>query len=522
MKSKKPYFLLVISILIISPLTIFNFEVNAQDYNPKHIHLSWQHDTTTTMTIGWRTTEPTDAVVEYGLDTSYTDDVTVSEDKGWHFVELTSLEPDTVYHYRVGNGEVWSEDYTFKTGTTGKHTSFVGFGDAQEADPNRRMMVNLISKVQDIDFVLYSGDFVELGRESTQWFKWFNDNDPLTNYIPFMTTMGNHEKNTSNYYNFFALPGNEEYYSFNYGPVHIPVLHTFWEGFEENYTEQMNWLTADLTAHEDYEWTVVMMHRPPFSSFTRHWEVDPGWYQNINDSFVPIFEQFQVDAVLMGHEHAYERLFQENVTYVISGGGGSWLNEVVPEYRVEPSVYVEKTFNFVYFNLYENQFDIRAFRPDYSLIDQYTINKEAKPDLRCENLPLSLDVHWKDTQIVNITIANNGEVATTQETKTTVEVSDGNSWDLTVPALAVGEKKLFEIEWKPSEKGTFTWTVTVDSDSEIDEVVEENNELLFAFNAIKLDGASFFADGPWGIVGVISSIMIVAFITLNRRRKTLN
>ena len=521
MKSKKTYFLFLITLIVLSPLSIFIFEVYAQDYNPKNIHLSWQHDTTTTMTVGWRTDEKTNSIVEYGLTSSYTAETSDNDEVRWHFVELTGLTADTIYHYRVGDGEFWSDDYTFKTGTTGDHTSFVGLGDAQEATAERKMMVKIVNNIQDIDFILYSGDFVELGREETQWFKWFNDYDPITTHIPIMTALGNHEKNNSNYYESLALPGKEEYYSFNYGPVHVAVLHTFWEGFEENYTEQVNWLTEDLTIHEDYDWTVIMMHRPPFSSFPRNWEEDPGWYQQINDSFVPIFEQFQVDAVLMGHEHAYERLFQNNVTYIISGGAGSWLNSVFPEYEVEPHVYAEATHNFVYFNLYENQFDIRAFREDYSLIDQYTINNLQKPDLRCENLPLLLEVHYRDTQIINITIANNGNVNIAQETEATVEVSDGNSWDITVPALDVGESELFEFEWKPPEKGTFTWTVTVDSDSEIDEGVEENNIMIFTFNAVKVQGASFFADGPWGIIGVISSVIIVAYVSLRRRKKSL-
>ena len=519
MNTKKIYFLIIATLIAITPLSIFTLNVYAQEYTPKNIHLSWQHDTTSTMTVVWRTEDATDSIVEYGLSSSYTDEVSNGEDTV-HTVELTGLTADTVYHYRVGDGEFWSEDYFFKTGTNSKHTSFVGFGDAQEADTNRRMMVNVVNGLQDIDFILYSGDFVEVARESTQWYHWFKDYQPLTNHIPFMTALGNHEKNASIYYKLWALPGKEEYYSFNYGPIHVSVLHTFWEGFEENYTEQVNWLTDDLTAHQDYEWTVVMMHRPPFSSFTRHWEnyPEPSWYQEINDSFVPIFEQFQVDTVLTGHEHAYERLYHENVTYIISGGAGSWLNEVIPEYEIEPHVYAEKTFNFVYFNLYEKQFDIRAFRPDYSLIDQYTINKEEKPDLRCENLPLLIEENWKDTQIFNITIANNGAVNLEQETSATVEVSDGTSWDLTIPALNVGESKIFKLEWKPPEKGTFTWTINVDSDAEINEVVEDNNELIFTFNAIKVQGASFFFDGPWGILGVLSSILVVATLTLKRRK----
>ncbi len=78
---------------------------------------------------------------------------------------------------------------------------------------------------------------------------------------------------------------------------------------------------------------------------------------------------------------------------------------------------------------------------------------------------------------------------------------------------------MFKLEWKPPEKGSFTWTINVDTDAEIDEVVEENNEIVFTFNAIKVQGASFFFDGPWGIFGVLSSILVIASLTLRRRKK---
>ncbi|MCG3220206.1 MAG: metallophosphoesterase [Candidatus Heimdallarchaeota archaeon] len=515
MKSKKPYFFIIIAILIISPLTLLTFEVFAQDYNPIHIHLSWQNDTSSTMTVSWKTKDATSSVVQYGTDESYGNEET-GDSVEWHHVELTGLSPETIYHYRVGNGETWSTDSYFKTGTLGDHAKFIALGDTQSGITARNKMLRKINNL-DIDFALFSGDFVEMGSNINEWNGFLNSYEPFTNHIPMMTTLGNHEKNHSIYYNTFALPGNEEYYSFNFGPVHFSILHTYWEGIEnENYTKQIDWLIADLEAHDEYDWNVVMMHRPPFSSFVRYHQ---GWYDLINESFVPIFEQYEIDLVLTGHEHAYERLYKNNVTYIISGGAGANLYDAIPAYRIDESIYVESTYNFLFLDVYDKQLDVRGFRPDYSLIDQFISNKENKPDLRCENLPLSLDVHWKDTQKVNITIANNGEVAITQETKATVAVSDGNSWDLTVPALAVGEKTLFAIEWKPPEKGTFTWTVTVDTDSEIDEVVEENNELIFTFSAVKVQGASFFGDGPWGIIGVISSIMIVAYATLKRRKK---
>lgn len=76
------------------------------------------------------------------------------------------------------------------------------------------------------------------------------------------------------------------------------------------------WLANDLGS-STAEWKIVIAHRPPFSS---------GWHgsdQEVQDLFVPIFERYRVDLVLLGHDHHYERINAINgVTYVIAGAGG--------------------------------------------------------------------------------------------------------------------------------------------------------------------------------------------------------
>ncbi|MHA1304834.1 MAG: fibronectin type III domain-containing protein, partial [Candidatus Heimdallarchaeaceae archaeon] len=70
------------------------------DTYARNIHLSWQNNSSTTITVSWRTVDEGPSIVEYGLTTSYGQRVT--GDNGiFHHVELTNLQPNTVYHYRV-------------------------------------------------------------------------------------------------------------------------------------------------------------------------------------------------------------------------------------------------------------------------------------------------------------------------------------------------------------------------------------------------------------------------------------
>ena len=85
--------------------------------------------TSTTATIGWRTTEPADSRISWGLTTDYTEDVQREDPVRVHVERITDLLPDTLYHFKVGSGDFEgnvsttdpagtdqiSRDYTFKT-----------------------------------------------------------------------------------------------------------------------------------------------------------------------------------------------------------------------------------------------------------------------------------------------------------------------------------------------------------------------------------------------------------------------
>ena len=129
-----------------------------------------------------------------------------------------------------------------------------------------------------------------------------------------------------------AFPNNaERFYSVDYGPVHLIALDTeaaFLSSARRQ--EQIDWLVSDLQASQQQPWRIVFFHRPPYSSGTEH-----GSDLAIRQAFGPLFEQYNVQVVLTGHEHSYERSVPwrestntnwQAVTYAVTGGAGAALH----------------------------------------------------------------------------------------------------------------------------------------------------------------------------------------------------
>jgi hypothetical protein len=133
----------------------------------------------------------------------------------------------------------------------------------------------------------------------------------------FFPTLGNHDMMTDNgqpYFDYFTLPGNERYYDFVWGPVHLFALdnlETEPDGVSASSAQGM-WLQQALAASTS-PWNIVYMHYPPYSS---------GWHGSTEWARWP-YGEWGADAVLAGHDHTYERLLEDGVTYFVNGLGGS-------------------------------------------------------------------------------------------------------------------------------------------------------------------------------------------------------
>ena len=137
------------------------------------------------------------------------------------------------------------------------------------------------------------------------------------------------------YLDIFSLPaqaeaggvpsGTEQYYSFDYGNVHVVSLDSQLSARDpEQLAAMQNWLIDDLGSN-DLDWTVVIFHHPPYSKGANHDSDDAAKLngfdlpqQDMREKFVPIFDEYGVDVVYNGHSHSYERSY-----YITSHTGKS-------------------------------------------------------------------------------------------------------------------------------------------------------------------------------------------------------
>jgi calcineurin-like phosphoesterase family protein len=122
-------------------------------------------------------------------------------------------------------------------------------------------------------------------------------------------TPGNHDYEMANaaaYYDYFgsnAGPAGLGYYSYPAGEWHVVALNS--EIDVRTGSPQEQWLRADLMSNPA-SCTAVLWHRPRFSSGPS------GDNRDMQDIWRTI-QEFNVDIVLNGHDHLYERFAQQDV-----------------------------------------------------------------------------------------------------------------------------------------------------------------------------------------------------------------
>jgi predicted phosphodiesterase len=373
---------------------------------PTNIHLGWQsNDVAHTITISWKTTENTSSVVYYDTTshgdsvnsydsfiTSSTHSDTKIPDAFHHDVELTGLHPDTVYYFICGEIDNWSQEISFKTGPiSASHTRFIATGDSY----SNLTMRNTLSEnfaARSPDFVLASGDFVNRGDNHYLWDNFFNHiqkiwTTPEGLFIPIVPGIGNHDVmggpapaydyDYTTWFERFELPGNEQWYSLDWGPdIHIIVLNSE----QSNNPQQTTWLASDLAANEDALWKIVMFHKNAVPG--RH-TTDRGVLNN----WVPLFDKYHVDIVFQGHNHYYTRSkplinaiipveeYQDGTIYVITAGWGSDLYQLIDGAWIESST---QNYHYTLVDIYLNgSLQLKALDFQENLIDKTWIYKNV-------------------------------------------------------------------------------------------------------------------------------------------------
>jgi tartrate-resistant acid phosphatase type 5 len=132
----------------------------------------------------------------------------------------------------------------------------------------------------------------------------------------FWPSTGNHDYTDGgigNYTGYFALPGNERTYSVTVGPVELFIVDSQAAlGSSAEMSAQKAWLEAAAKA-STAPWRVAVFHHPPFSSAAHGSTAAMRWP----------YADWGIDLVLTGHDHSYERVLTDGMTYIVDGLGGA-------------------------------------------------------------------------------------------------------------------------------------------------------------------------------------------------------
>lgn len=320
-----------------------------------------------------------------------------------HTAAVSDLKPGTAYEYRVGAGDKRSDWQSFHT-AQGHDFKALIFPDSQSSDYSvwAATAQPAWQRNQDAQFFINMGDLVDNGQDHYQWNAWFDVVGDMIARIPVVPLLGNHETYDKDwkvrmpeaYLHLFSLPRidrekyQNQFYSFDYGNVHFVVLNTQSQelaDFEPSLDEdEVAWFKEDM-AKTTKKWKIVLMHKDPLQyGFANRPQPREEGFSPEGRLWMPLFDQYGVDAVLSAHLHTYRdrghiRNFQRDESgplYLITGVAGNvqypglWKQHSLDKY-VAPQ---PETDNYMTLEATDDSLTFRSFLPDGQLLEEKSIS----------------------------------------------------------------------------------------------------------------------------------------------------
>ena len=264
------------------------------------------------------------------VDTSLTDGVAYD----YNHVTVTGLQENTTYYYTVEKNGVQTEPVEYTTGsfssikmlyvgdpqigaskgqTQGSESLNADSGAANTAARNdsfgwNRTLEIATAQNPDLNFIISAGDQVnKTGQAKEEEYAGYLDPEVLAS-LPVATTIGNHDSLNPDYTYHFNNPNATDYgatqaggdYYYSYGPGLFIVLNTN----NYNAAEHAQTIEEATKAYPDAAWRIVTIHQDIYGSGYDHSDTDG---MILRTQLTPIFDQYDIDVVLQGHDHTYSR-----------------------------------------------------------------------------------------------------------------------------------------------------------------------------------------------------------------------
>jgi hypothetical protein len=292
---------------------------------------------TDTVTLHWQSGEAEVGEVRFGTSAAGMDQMQrEAQTTTRHAVRLPDLRPDTRYWYSVGatsETPVIDANRWFRTappvGSSGPTRIWVQ-GDpgywyrGSEAVRDAAITWSAARPRPGrppFDLWLTTGDNAYgSGKNSEFQSELFAPYARLLGNVPYWPAYGNHDARRWAFFEIFDFPqhgelggiasGTEHYFAFNHANIHLVFLDTE-TGDLDSDGAMLQWLRRDLDANRQH-WSIVVLHHPPYTKGSHDSDSEQdswGRMAAVRAHILPILEAHNVDLVLAGHSHVYERSY---------------------------------------------------------------------------------------------------------------------------------------------------------------------------------------------------------------------
>lgn len=234
-----------------------------------------------------------------------------------NYVTVSGLPENMDFVYRVGDGQGnWSEIYNFST----KDTSDYGFlvaGDPQigskNTDSDTQGWIDTLNKsinmFPDTSFLLSVGDQVNTSNNESQYNGFFAPEQFRS--LPIATVIGNHDSSAPNYTYHFNNPNVTNYgtttagsgYYYTYGNTLFIMINSN----SLNNADQEALIQEAINANPNCKWRIISFHHSIYSAASH---IDDGDIEQRRNQMPQYIDKYDIDVVLMGHDHSYTRSYQ--------------------------------------------------------------------------------------------------------------------------------------------------------------------------------------------------------------------
>lgn len=317
-------------------LTLAALLVTRANAAPRHVYLTWQGDTSRTMTINYQTFERAAASTVYydtksrgGRHTEYRYQAKgtahqipdLPDGRMVHWVELTKLSPGKTYYFIAGDPEHgFTAERKFRTVASGSQDLRFVVGGDMGVDAAVARLLQHAARLSPA-FGLVGGDIAYANDMITNYARWdawldhweTNMITPAGLTIPMVLAIGNHEirrgattlspTNAQFYFGYFAQDRERSYRVATFGQnLALFLLDTGHAAAHDG--EQAAWLDAQLAARARVPHRMAAYHVPLYPSNRAY---DGGGSVKGREVWLPIFDRHRLTTAFEHHDHTFKR-----------------------------------------------------------------------------------------------------------------------------------------------------------------------------------------------------------------------